>query len=573
MSRGFLRTLAIVTGLLPLLATLTAAPAAGASFPAVRGHGGAVVSPESDSTRVGLEILRRGGNAADAAVATALAMAVVHPEAGNLGGGGFAVVKFGDELASLDFREVAPAAATRDMYLDDDREPVEDASRVGPLAAGVPGSPTGLYELHRRFGRLPWSEVVTPAARLAGNGFRVSRRLHEAVEEDLELLARFPETAAVWLPDGAPPAIGSVMRIPALAATLAAYGDRGPDAIVTGPIAVAIEVASDRHGGILTAADLAAYRPAWREPVRGSVRGWELAGMDLPSSGGYLVTAGLTLFDALGWAELPRGGAERAHLAAEVWRRLFAARALLGDPSTSEAAVSDLLAGEWLDELAASIDRGQATPSDTIEPTPPGEAGAEAAETNHLAVIDGEGNVVSLTTTLNGGFGCGLLVPEAGFLLNNEMDDFAAAPGRPNMFGLIQGPANEVRPGKRMLSSMSPTIAWKDGEVVAVGGRGGSRIPTAVTQVLLNLLFDEDGLQAAIDRPRLHHQWLPDQISYELDALAPETRRALVSRGHTLKGPRTSAKVHATRLLADGRFEAAGDPRGPAVGGIVDPEP
>lgn len=561
-----------LAALVAAIAASTLAPTAdAASFPAVRGTGGAVVSPEADSTRVGLEILRRGGNAADAAVATALAMAVVHPEAGNLGGGGFAVVKFGDRLASLDFREVAPAAATSDMYLDAAGEPITDASRVGPLAAGVPGSPRGLYELHQRFGRLPWSEVVTPAARLAGNGFLVSRRLHEVIAEEREQLARFPETAVVWLPNGAPPAIGSVLTIPALARTLEAYADRGPEAIVGGPIAAAVEAASDRHGGILTAADLAAYRPVWRQPVRGSTRGWELAGMDLPSSGGYLVIGGLRLFDDLGWSDLPRGGTERAHLAAEVWRRLFAARALLGDPSTSEAEVADLLSGERLGGTAAAIDRSRATASADIAPQAPGEA--EAAETNHLAVIDREGNVVSLTTTLNGSFGCKLLVPEAGFLLNNEMDDFAAAPGKPNMFGLVQGPANAVRPGKRMLSSMSPTIGWRGSEAIALGGRGGSRIPTATLLVLLNHLLDGDPLQTAVDRPRIHHQWLPDQISVETDVLTPETRTALESLGHRIEPGEFTAKVVAVRIGADGVFESAGDPRGPAAGGVVDPQP
>ncbi len=570
------RPLARRLGALALLSALAAAAAAGAaSFPAAYGGGGAVASPEPTSTAAGLEALRLGGNAVDAAVATALAMAVVHPQAGNLGGGGFALVRTatasGDRVTSLDFRETAPAAARRDTYLEAERRGIADASLVGPLAAGVPGSIAGLRELHRRHGKLAWERVVEPARRAAADGFRVSRRLHQDLVEERELLQRFPETAAVWLPGGEPPAAGSVQRLPGLAATLAAYARGGPEALTGGAAAAAVEAASRRHGGLLTAADLAAYRPVWREPVRFRAFGWELAGMDLPSSGGIITAQTLALLERLGWAELPRFGAERAHLLAEVWRRAFADRQLLGDPATSRALAADLLAEEWLAALAAGIARRRAADSAELLPWPGAER--EAAETNHLSAIDGDGNAVALTTTLNGTFGCGLWVPEVGFL-NNEMDDFSTVPGRPNDYGLIQGEANEVGPGKRMLSSMSPTLAWKGGELVALGGRGGSRIPTAVSQVLLNLIVDGDPLQAAVDRPRIHHQWLPDRISAEPDALAPEVVAALEALGHRVETRPTGAgKVHAARRLADGRFEAAGDPRGPAHGGVVEPLP
>ncbi len=293
---------------------------------AVRGSGGAVSSAATVATGAGLEILRAGGNAADAAVATALALAVVHPQAGNLGGGGFAVVKFGREVDTLDFRETAPAAASHDMYLGADGEPRPDASLVGPLAAGVPGSPAGLQELHRKYGRLPWKRVVAPAIRLARDGFVVTRRLERALTGSSELLQKFPETAAVWLPDGAPPEAGTKMKLPELAATLEAYSTRGAPAITEGPVAAAIELVVNRYGGVLRAADLSAYRPVWREPVRFSAYGWEVASMPLPSSGGIILGETMGMLERLKWAERPRFGADRHHFLAEVWRRAPQAR-------------------------------------------------------------------------------------------------------------------------------------------------------------------------------------------------------------------------------------------------------
>jgi gamma-glutamyltranspeptidase/glutathione hydrolase len=515
----------------------------------------------------------------DAAVATALALAVVFPEAGNLGGGGFAVVRLPDgEVASLDFREVAPAAASRDMYLDARSEGVDDASLVGPLAAGVPGSPAGLHELHRRFGRLPWPRVVAPAERLAREGFTVDENLHRTLSEARELLARFPESAEVWLPEGEAPPVGATVRFPDLAATLRAYGERGPEAITAGPVAARVEEVSRRHGGILTAADLAAYRPVWREPVRFEAFGWRFATMGLPSSGAAILGQVFGVLERLGWAELPRFGADRAHLLTEAFRGAFADRFLLGDPATSEVSEAELLDPAWSARRAAGIDPDRAADSASLTAypgAPPRDPASESPETTHLSTVDAEGGAVALTSTLNGLFGSKAWVPGLGFL-NNEMDDFSTVPGEPNMFGLIQGEANAVAPGKRMLSSMSPTIAWRKAEassgptgpsgsateVVAIGGRGGSKIPTNVAQVLLHLLVDGDHLQLALDRPRLHHQWLPDRLQAEPDALAPETRAVLERRGHTIEITEATAKVNAARVLPDGATEAAGDPRG-----------
>jgi len=548
-----------------------ATPASAAHPGAAQGTGGAVSSAAPAATAAGLEILRAGGNAADAAVATALALAVVHPQAGNLGGGGFAVVRFGNEVATLDFRETAPAAATPDMFLDRKGEPRPEASLVGPLAAGVPGSPAGLAELHAKRGRLPWAAVVAPALRLARNGFVVTRRLEAALTAEAPLLARFPETASVWLPGGRPPAAGEVLRLPELAATLEAYAAKGAPAITEGPLAAAVELASRRHGGVLRAADLTAYTPVWRLPVRFSAFGWEVASMPLPSAGGIVLGQTCGMLERLGWAAKPRFGADRAHLLAEAWRRAYADRFLLGDPRTSLASAHQLLAPSWLELRAGEIKPLRATPSDRVRSWSRDET-SESGETTHLSVLDGEGNAVALTTTLNGSFGCGLLVPGVGFLLNNEMDDFATAPGRPNLYGLVQGEANAVAPGKRMLSSMSPTVAWRGSEVVVLGSPGGSRIPTATAQVLLNLIVDGDELQAAVDRPRLHHQWRPDALLAEPEALAPETASALVSRGHELRIVDQLGEVSAVRRSAGGEVGAAQDPRGPGAAGVVRPD-
>ena len=560
----------LTASLIAVIALLAPAAVEAAHPEAARGTGGAVASAAPAATEAGLEVLKAGGNAADAAVATALALAVVHPQAGNLGGGGFAVVRFGDEAEALDFRETAPARADRDMYLDHNGEPIPEASLVGPRAAGVPGTPAGLYELHRRYGKLPWPRVVAPAIRLARDGFIVTRRLAFELAESTELLRLFPETAAVWLPKGEPPAAGSIMRLPQLATTLEAYAARGPSAITEGPAAAAIELASRRYGGILRAADLAAYHPVWRRPVLFEAYGWSIASMPLPSSGGIILGETLGILQRLDWASSPRFGADRAHLLTEAWRRAYADRFLLGDPRTTQADASDLLAPEWLDLRASQIRPKKATDSDSVARWSE-ERAQESGETTHLSVVDAGGDAVALTTTLNGRFGCGLLVPGVGFLLNNEMDDFATAPGRPNAYGLIQGEANAVAPGKRMLSSMAPTIAWRGAEVVVLGSPGGSRIPTATTQVLTALIVDGDALQEAVDRPRIHHQWMPDVLVAETDALSPETADVLERRGHELESVRAIGEVHAVRFFSTGVVEAAQDPRGPGAAGVVRP--
>ncbi len=563
-------------------------PAARRSTPPAQ-IAGAVASGHASASAAGLSMLAAGGNAVDAAVATALAQAVVYPEAGNLGGGGFAVVKMGDDVRALDFRETAPAAASRDMYLDAAGHPRADAAKVGPLAAGVPGSPAGLYELHHALGRLPWAQVVAPAIRLARQGCPVDAHLHALLAADAQrhMLASFPQSAERWLPGGQPPPQGANVQLPELAATLEDYARRGPAAIVQGRVAEAVAAASRRHGGVLEAGDLAAYRPQWRQPVRFSAFGWQVASMPLPSAGGILIGQTCGMLEGLHWADLPAGGADRPHLLIEAFRRAFADRMLLADPAASRATVADLLDPRWIATRAAGIDPRRATASAALAPWPAGNAtvGRRGGETTHLSAIDGDGNTVALTTTLNGLFGCGLFVPQLGFL-NNEMGDFAIAPAAAAGVAVAaaQASPNGVAPGKRMLSSMAPTIAWREQEVIALGGRGSMRIPTNVVQVLLAVLVDHAGLQAAVDRPRLHAQPpqdpaqgghtqaagsapaapAADRVEVEPGALSAAVQQELTRRGHHLVPPGIGeqARVNAVQRLADGSFAAAVDQRG-----------
>jgi gamma-glutamyltranspeptidase / glutathione hydrolase len=528
-----------------------------------------VVSADARATAAGLAAMAAGGNAVDAAVTAALVLAVVYPEAGNLGGGGFALLRVDGELAALDFREVAPAAATPAMFLDSDGVPRERASLDGPLAAAIPGSPAGYHELHRRHGRLPWPQLVAPAQRLAAEGFEISPRTAQTLAESRDRLAQFPESAAVWLPGGVPLGAGTRLALPDLAATLAEYAARGPQALASGRVAAAIEAASRRHGGVLTGADLAAFRALWRPPLRFERFGWQFAAMPLPSSGGVLLAESLALLEGSGWRDTPRGSADRAHLMIEALRRSFADRFLLGDPASTLSTPEQLLAPRWLAARLAGIDRRRATPSSEIAPGPPP---IEGHETTNLVAIDAAGNVVVLTTTLNETYGCALWVPGAGYFLNDEMDDFAVAPGRANIFGLVQGEASAIAAGRRPLSSMAPTLLWRDGDVVGVGGRGGPRIPTAVLQVLANL-WDGDAPAAAVARPRIHHQWLPDRVEVEDGALSAAVREELRVRGHELVAATRTPKVNLARRRAHGTIELGADPRAAESAATLDLQP
>ena len=523
------------------------------------------VSESPAASKVGHDVLAAGGNAVDAAVALAFALAVTHPTAGNIAGGGFAVVRTGPGKAvALDFREVAPAAATPDMYLDPDGKPT-DKSLHGDLAVGVPGSVAGLWELHRKLGKKPWKAVVAPAIALARDGFEVTEKLHQAIVALGPLLARSPASAAIWLPGGVARATGDRVTNPELAQVLGRIAERGPDGFYKGETAAAIVAEMKAGGGIITADDLAKYRAIWRDPLRFSYRGYSLASMPLPSSGGIVLAMTAGMLGKLELGKLPWYGAEHVHWLVEAWRRAFAARnELLGDPAyVKDIPVARLLSRPYLDQLFATI-TDKATPSRQVT------ALIEGDHTTNLCTVDAAGMAVALTTTLNTAFGNGVTV--AGFFLNNEMDDFAAKPGSPNTFGLVQGAANKIEPGKRMLSSMSPTIV-EDARgrlFMLAGAGGGPRIITAVWQTISNVIDFGKPADLAVAAPRIHHQHLPDVIHIEagsIDRGAEDQLRAMDYRLHWGEPRRAFAAITAIVRSAAG-WDGTSDPRagGAALG-------
>ena len=471
-----------------------------------------VVSGHPIASAIGRDVLQRGGNAVDAAVATAFALAVVHPEAGNIGGGGFLLYRRPGGLAhALDFRERAPGAATRDMYLDSLGSPT-DKSHTGHLASGVPGSVAGLAEAHRRFGRLPWRTLVDPAVALARDGFVIDDYRHKSIGSDSSRLARFEPSAAQFLPGGAPPPVGTTFRQPDLARTLETIRDRGARGFYSGWVADSLVGEMRRGGGIISHADLLAYRAIWRTPLRLSYRGHTILVMPPVSSGG--VTLGMILNIMEGWPELPPfGSGALLHLEAEAMRRAYIERNRhLGDPTFVRAPVARLISKAHGKALRAQIDTARATP------TPQAVAAIkEGPSTTHLSVVDAAGGAVSLTTTINSLYGNGVTVRGAGFLLNDEMDDFTTAPNRPNVWGSVDGTANIIAPGKRMLSSMTPSIVVDPrGRLsVVLGSPGGTTIITTVYHVISNLIDHDMSLAEAVAAPRMFHQARPDSTQIE----------------------------------------------------------
>jgi gamma-glutamyltranspeptidase/glutathione hydrolase len=513
-----------------------------------------VVSEAVPATQVGRDILAHGGNAADAAVATAFALAVVHPTAGNLAGGGFAIVRTPREARALDFRETAPGAATPDMYI---KAPPK-ASLVGDLAVGVPGSVAGLWELHHAYGKLPWKQVIAPAIALAEGGFAVDPTLSKVLRARL---ARGPIRGGVWSHEHA---TGEIVKQPELAATLAKIAEQGPDGFYKGEVAAAIVDDMTRNGGLITAADLEGYHAVWREPLRFDYRGLHLITMPPPSSGGVVVAMTANMLRSVAPAKLGWHSADHVHWLVEVWRRAFAARnEVLGDPAyVHDMPIGKLMSTAYADQLVSTI-TDHATPSKDI----PGLV--EGTHTTNLCAVDGNGMAIALTTTLNTSFGSAVTVD--GFLLNNEMDDFMTKPGEPNVFGLVQGVANQVEPGKRMLSSMSPTVIEDNhGVTLVVGGRGGSRISTEVWQTISNVVDFGMTVDKAIAAPRVHHQHLPDDVVVEDGAITPEVADQLRTMGYTVvtgRPERIDGSVTAIARTPSG-WTGAGDPRngGAALG-------
>jgi gamma-glutamyltranspeptidase/glutathione hydrolase len=521
------------------------------------GPRGVVVSGHPIASRVGRDIMDRGGNAIDAAVATGFALAVVHPEAGNIGGGGFAVIRLADgRRYALDYREVAPARARRNMYVGPDGNPT-DASWTGHLAVGVPGAVAGLAETHRRFGRLPWREMVEPAIQLAREGFEIDLYRHRSIQSDSARLARFPASATAFLPDGRPPSVGSVWRQPDLATTLEAIRDRGAAGFYRGRVADLIVAEMRRGGGIVSKADLARYRPIWRTPLEIRYRGRAIYSMPPASSGG--VTLALILNILEGFDPLPPfGSPELLHLEAEAMRRAFIDRnKSLGDPAFVQNPIRRLTSKRYAATRRAEIDPARATAT-----LPAGEAPREGPSTTHYSVVDEDGNAVSTTTTLNNSYGSAVTVAGAGFLLNDEMDDFTTAPGKPNNYGLVQGAANAIAPGKRMLSAMTPSIVLDTaGRLhMVLGTPGGPTIITQVYHIISNVIDHGMTLPQALGAPRLHHQSLPDRIGLEQGGFTAEVIRALEAKGHAVYQRGYMGDVEAIIRTPDG-WIGASDPR------------
>ncbi len=518
------------------------------------------------ATEVGIRILEAGGSAVDAAIAVSFALAVVNPEAGNLGGGGFMVLRMADgSTAALDYRETAPLAATRDMYLDEAGE-LTNASVLGHLAAGVPGTVMGMWEAHRRHGTLPWEALVGPAVALA-DGFEVHERFARSIRGAQRSLSIHETTARTFLPGGEPPAVGTTFAQPELAATLRRILEQGPDGFYRGETADLVVAEMERGGGIITHEDLARYEAIWREPVTFRYRGHEVTSMPPSSSGGATMALMAHILEEHDLAALGWQSEAYVHLFAEAARRAYADRnQVLADPDFVDIPLDRMVARDYAVARGADIALDRATPSAEVGP---GLEVGEPTETTHFSIVDRHGNAVAVTTTINSSYGSKVTVEGAGFLLNNEMDDFAAKPGFPNQFGLVQGEQNAIEPGKRMLSAMSPTVVTTpEGELLLVTGTpGGSTIITTVLQTVLNVIDFRMSVTQAVNAPRVHHQHLPDQVYWENGGLAPEVVEALEALGHTLsRRGGTSGDVQAILRLPDGTLTAHSDPR---LGGVA----
>ncbi len=521
-----------------LLLAVCAAPAAAQErwWNATLADSAMVVSAKAEATETGLEILRQGGNAVDAAIAVHFALAATYPYAGNLGGGGFLVYRAPDgEVHTFDFRERAPLAATRDMYLDASGNVVEGASWLGAKAIGTPGSVAGMALVHEKLGTLPWKDLLAPAIRLAEEGFVVDYYTANVIREKADDIRRFPDAAAILLPGGSPPAPGDTLRQPQLAWSLRQIAEKGPAVFYTGAIADSIAAVMARDGGLITKEDLAAYEAKERPPVSFDYRGFRIWSMGPPSSGGLTLEWILEQLSTFDMAKYPFHSAASVHRLIEAMRRAFAERnVLLGDPDF--VTIPDSVKTEaYGRRLAASIDTLHATPSATIRPElSRSYQPTESTQTTHFSIVDPAGGAVAETTTLNGWFGS--LETAAGIFLNDEMDDFTVKPGVPNAYGLVQGEANSIQPGKRMLSAMTPTIVEKDGRLrYVVGTPGGSTIITTVANILIDAIDYGMSISEAVDAARIHHQHLPDRVFVEPFGLSADTVERLEAMGHDVR--------------------------------------
>jgi gamma-glutamyltranspeptidase/glutathione hydrolase len=534
----------------------------------VLGASGMVAAQNRLAAETGAQILADGGNAVDAAIATGFSLAVTLPRAGNLGGGGFMLIHnaANDENIAIDYREMAPQKATRDMYLDENGDVDTQRSRFSHLAAGVPGTVSGFHTAHKKFGRLPWKKLLQPAIRQAREGIVVSYDLANFLRSRKSYLCRNEAACAYYYKaDGTSYEAGELLVQADLAKSLERIAEQGPDAFYKGDIAELIAAEMKRGGGLVDAASLAAYKPAIRQAATGSYRGYGIVTMPPPSSGGVHVLQMLNILEHFPVTDMGAGSADSIHLLAEVARLAFADRSKhLGDPDHYEVPVDWLTSKEYGEQLAASIDMQRARDSNDVLPGT--EPAYESEDTTHFSVMDSDGNVVANTYTLNFSFGSGIAVPGAGFLLNNEMDDFSAKPGVMNAFGMLGGVANAVAAGKRPLSSMTPTIVFADGEPwFATGSPGGSRIITVVLQMIVNVIDHDMNIAEAANAPRMHHQWYPDVLMLE-PGFSPDTIRILQQRGHDLQNARTSSGSTQTVAFRNGLFRGASDTRRPGAG-------
>lgn len=523
---------------------------------------GMVVAQEPLAADVGVAVLKSGGNAIDAAVAVGFALAVTHPFAGNIGGGGFMLIRVADGRTTfIDFREKAPQKASHNMYLDNAGNLTHD-SVLGWRAVGVPGTVRGLEFALRKYGHKPWAELLEPAVKLASEGFPISHWQMDSFRANAEALFQFPESKRIFLKGGRFFDWNDTFQQPELARTLERIARAGARDFYEGQTAHILAREMERNGGLITLEDLAQYRAVERKPLEGDYKGYHLVTSPPPSSGGVGLLQMLGMLEGTNYEKNAAGSAASYHYLAEVMRRFYADRnEYLGDPDFVKNPVTALLDPAYLRARRSSIDPVLATPSDQIR------AGlstlAEGSDTTHYSIADEQGNVVAVTYTLNNGYGSKVTLPETGILLNDEMDDFAAKPGSPNLFGLVQGEANAIGPGQRPLSSMVPTIVLKDGKpFLVLGAPGGSRIPTAVLQAMLNVIDFGMNIQDAIDFPRIHHQWQPDRLDFER-GVSPDTLALLKKAGYPIEEakPVVIARVDGI-LFTEGWLEGGHDPRG-----------
>jgi gamma-glutamyltranspeptidase/glutathione hydrolase len=530
----------------------------------VKALNGMVVSSDSLATQVGVEILKKGGNAVDAAVAVGFALAVTYPQAGNIGGGGFMVIRMANgETVTIDFREKAPMKASENMFLDENGNFVPEKSQVGHLSVGVPGSVAGLLLALEKYGTMSRREVLEPAIELAEKGFIVNEGLANAFKNAFEHFKKFPSTMRYFSKNGQPYSAGDRLVQKDLAKVLKLIRDKGRDGFYKGKVADLIVEEMKRGGGLITYEDLENYQPVLRKPVVGNYRGYEIISMGPPSSGGVCLIELLNILENFDLKKYGFGSSYTIHYLVEAMKRVYADRAeYLGDPDFVQIPLDKLLSKEYAKELASEIDTFYATPSSriirSVSPT------SEGVHTTHYSVVDRWGNVVAVTTTINSYFGSMVVVDGAGFFLNNEMDDFSAKPGAPNQFGLLGSKANSIQPGKRMLSSMTPTIVLKNGKpFLVLGSPGGSTIITSVLQVILNVVDFGMNIQEAVDSPRIHHQWYPDQIFFEKRGLPRDVIENLERRGHKLvERAGYQGEVQAILIDENGVKYGAVDPRG-----------